>query len=347
MAEVFDFLRGQQQHLHLEADLGAVRARGHHGGLAGLAVVQAGDLHHLVALEAKRLRVLAVQELAGQHAHADQVRTVDSLESFRHHRLHAQQVRALGRPVTRRAGAVFLAREHHQRHALGLVLHGRVVDRHLFARRVVDGVAAFFAAQHQVLDADVGEGAAHHHVVVAAARAVAVEVGRLHAATLQELAGRRAGLDVAGRADVVGGDRIAEQAHDAGVVDVGDGADVHLHAVEVGRVLDVGGGLVPGELGAVRGLDFIPAAVAGEDVGVVGLEHFRADRARDEVADFLVAGPDVLEEHRLAVAARAQRLGAQVDVHRAGDGVGHHQRRRSQVVHLHFRVHAALEVAVA
>jgi hypothetical protein len=44
-------------------------------------------------------------------------------------------------------------------------------------------VAAFLAAavgprrQHQVLDAHVGEGAAHHHLVVAAAAAVAVEVG--------------------------------------------------------------------------------------------------------------------------------------------------------------------------
>jgi hypothetical protein len=82
----------------------------------------------------------------------------------------------------------------------------------------VQGVAAFLAAEHQVLDADVGEGAAHHHVVVAAARAVGVEVGRLHAARHQEAARRRVLLDVAGRRDVVGGDRVAEQAQDARAV---------------------------------------------------------------------------------------------------------------------------------
>ena len=54
-----------------------------------------------------------------------------------------------------------------------LVLHRRVVDRHLLAARHVQRVAAFDAVEHLVLDADVGEGAAHHHVVVAAARTVA------------------------------------------------------------------------------------------------------------------------------------------------------------------------------
>jgi hypothetical protein len=44
--------------------------------------------------------------------------------------------------------------------------------------------------QHQVLDAHIGEGAAHHHVVVATARAVAVEIGLLHAVGLQPDASR-------------------------------------------------------------------------------------------------------------------------------------------------------------
>src|SRR3546814_4300664 len=64
-------------------------------------------------------------------------------------------------------------------------------DRQLFAGAVslaeVLREAALHAVEHLVADADVGEGAAHHHIVVAAARAVAVEVGRLHAARLQEL----------------------------------------------------------------------------------------------------------------------------------------------------------------
>jgi hypothetical protein len=86
---------------------------------------------------------------------------------------------ALGGPVARRAGAVLFAGQHHERHAGGDVLHGRVVDGICsppWGRW--QGDAALDAAQHEVLEADVGEGAAHHHLVVAAAGAVLVEVGR-------------------------------------------------------------------------------------------------------------------------------------------------------------------------
>ena len=53
-----------------------------------------------------------------------------------------------------------------------LVAHGGVVDRHDGAVRLVLGDAALDAGDHLVLDADVGEGAAHHHLVIAAPRAV-------------------------------------------------------------------------------------------------------------------------------------------------------------------------------
>src|SRR3546814_20919593 len=110
----------------------------------------------------------------------------DALEALGDHGLDAQQDRALGRPVARRAGAVFLAGQDHQRRAVGLVLHRRVVDRQLFAGAValaeVLREAAFHAVERLVADAAVGEGAAHPHLVVAAAPAVAVELGSLHAA---------------------------------------------------------------------------------------------------------------------------------------------------------------------
>ena len=142
-------------------------------------VGQANDVERLFAGEAVGFGGLLVEELQRQNAHADQVGAVDALEAFGDHGAHAQQQRALGRPVARRAGAVFLAGDHHQRNALGAVLLGGIEDGHLLAVGQVAGVRAFALGHELVAQADVGEGAAHHDFVVAAARAVGVEVHRL------------------------------------------------------------------------------------------------------------------------------------------------------------------------
>src|SRR3546814_1580529 len=56
VAEVFDFLRRQHQHTDLEADLAAVCLAGDDGrGLRG-AVLQAGDVDLLAAVQAQRAR---------------------------------------------------------------------------------------------------------------------------------------------------------------------------------------------------------------------------------------------------------------------------------------------------
>ena len=83
--------------------------------------------------------------------------------------------------------------------------------RHLLAVGQVTRDAPFGAGRQQVANADVGERAAGHHAVVAAAGAVAVEVDRLDAVLDQELA-RGAGLgDRPGGRDVVGRHRVAER----------------------------------------------------------------------------------------------------------------------------------------
>ncbi len=126
-----------------------------------------------------------------------------------------------------------------------------------------------------------------------------------------------------------------------------DVADVHRHALEVGRVLDVGRAAIPLIQVTIGRLDGVPAGVALEHVGIVLLEHLRPDGRGNHIADFLVARPDIAQIHRLPIAARAQRLGGQVDVGGAGDGIGDDQRRAGQVIHFDFRVHAPFEVAVA
>ncbi len=130
---------------------------------------------------------------------------MNTLEAFCQHGLDPQQVGTLGCPVAARAGAVLLAGNHQQRGAFLLVTHGRVVDRQLLASGHMQGVAAFFACQHFVADTDVGEGAAHHHFVVATPRTVGVEVAWLHTLFPQVAPGRAVGLDVAGGGNVVGG----------------------------------------------------------------------------------------------------------------------------------------------
>ena len=200
---------------------------------------------------------------------------------------------------------------------------------------------------HEVLDADVGEGAAHHHFMVAAARAVLVEVALAHLTLGEPLARRRGELDGARGRDVVGGDLVAEQREDARVDHVLDRIGGHGHALEIGRVLHVGGVDAPLEGLARWRLDLAPVGVALEDVGVAFLEDLLGDELLDVRLDFLRRRPDVAQIDGLAVLALAQRLLRQVHVDVAGERVGDNERRRGEIVRLHIGVDATLEVAVA
>ena len=88
-----------------------------------------------------------------------------------------------------------MAGENDERHSRRLIFRRRVEDRHLFAGAGHCSVefrdAAFDSRNHQILDADIGERSAGHDKIVAAARAVAVEVFSLDAARDQVFARRR------------------------------------------------------------------------------------------------------------------------------------------------------------
>jgi hypothetical protein len=66
----------------------------------------------------------------------------------------------------------------------------RIVDGQLRALRLQQRVSALLAAEHQVLDPHIGEGAAGHDAIIAAAGPVRVEVLERHAVLQQEAAGR-------------------------------------------------------------------------------------------------------------------------------------------------------------
>ncbi len=182
--------------------------------------------------------------------------------------------------------------------------------------------------------------------MIATPRAVGVEIHRLHALLAQVTAGGAVGLNVAGGGDVVGGHRVAEQGEDARLVDVADMRRRIGDVLEEGRMLDIGRVGLPGIGIGLRHVNRLPLRVAGEHLGVFLVEH-RGVHLHDRRADFRLARPDVLEVHRLAIGAGAQRLFGDIHPHAAGQRIGHHQRRRGQPVGFHQRVHAAFEVAVA
>ncbi len=94
--------------------------------------------------------------------------------------------------------------EDDERGAGGLVCHAGVVDAHLLASGLVDREATFhagavgFRGDHEVFDADIGEGAASHDAVIATAAAVAVEIHRFDAVFDEVFSSGRAGFDGAG-----------------------------------------------------------------------------------------------------------------------------------------------------
>ena len=88
----------------------------------------------------------------------------------------------------------------------------------------MDGHVPLASGDEEVLQPDVREGAAHHHLVVAAARAVRVEIRRLDAVLREVLRGGRALRDVAGGGDVVGRDGVAQDGEAARARDLVTGA---------------------------------------------------------------------------------------------------------------------------
>ena len=99
-------------------------------------------------------------------------------------------------------------------------LHRGVVDRRRLAVGQVHREAALGAGREPVAQPDVRERAPHHHFVVAAPRAVGVEVERLDAVLDAASAGRAVAPDHARGRDVVGRDAVAEQREHARAVDV-------------------------------------------------------------------------------------------------------------------------------
>ena len=185
--------------------------------------------------------------------------------------------------------------------------------------------------------------------MVAAARAVGVEVLALHAVLGRyRPAGVSALMEPAGR-DVVGGDRVAELGQHAGT---GDVRDRRRLAPPCPR--STGACARRSSSGPTR-----RCCRSGWAARASARRPRTRRRSREANISLSIEAVDDVARPRLgvgqmsrrktgvAVLVVAQRVGREVEVHRAGEGVGDDQRRGRQVVHLDVGVDPALEVAVA
>ena len=272
---------------------------------------------------------------------------MDALEALGNHHLHALQLGALRGPVSGATRTVLLACQHNQGVALLHVLVSGIEERQLFAGGDVDCIRSDFSVEHLVCDPRIREGAAGHNLVISAAGAVLVEIFLLNSAFQQVAACWRVFGDVSGRRNMVGGDRITEDAQAVCIFQVLDLGELDLHGAEEGGLVDVGRFPLPLVLAVGVYLHFVPAGRALGEFGVVFDEHLGVHHAGRDGQHLLAGGPDVPEEDVLAVLVLAQGLVFEVELDRAGDGEGHHQGGRGQVVRGDLLVHAGLEVAVA
>src|SRR5713101_2777398 len=107
--------------------------------------------------ESERLAILSRLELEREHTHPDKVAAMDPFEVLRDYCAHAEQQRALGRPIPRRAGTVFFARDHDQRHVVFLIMLRGVENCHLLTAGQMRGEAALDARHEQILEPDICE----------------------------------------------------------------------------------------------------------------------------------------------------------------------------------------------
>ncbi len=142
-------------------------------------------------------------------------------------------------------------------------------------------------------------------------------------------------------------DHITQQRQYFCIVYVGNLAGVFAHALEVGRVLDVGRCRWP-----IIGLGFgdanaLPFFVAFEYVRIFRLERFASDRLLDQFRDFLRRGPDVFQVNVFAIRSLRDWISCEVDIHRTRNRIRHNEGWRGEVVRAHIWADTAFKVAVS
>ena len=221
--------------------------------------------------------------------------------------------------------------------------------RHHLAGGKIFSDAALGAGGEQIFQADVGERAAGHHAVVAAARAVLVEIQRVHAVLHQIFPGRAVLLDRSPAGEMWSVVTLSPtMTSTRRLVDrLNRGRASASRFGEERRLLDVGALLVEREQLAAFDGNLVPFVVAVSTLAYCARNISGERHAATVSFTSGWRGPDFAEENRLAVPPAADRLIHDVHIHRAGQGVRHHQRRAGQIIGFHEWIDAALEIAIA
>src|SRR5437762_2705186 len=225
--------------------------------------------------------------------------------------------------------ALPISGDYDQRRSLLLVLHRRIVDRNRLVAGFARCPATLGPGRQLVAQADVGEGAAHHHLVIPAPRPVRIEVYGLDAVLDQPLAGGTRCRNRSRGRDVVRCNRIAEHSQRASVGDATNSRRRERHSLEEWWILHVGRIRIPRVEVSLLLRQAPPVVVAVKHVRVLRLEHFRLHRLQDLILDFFWVRPDVAQENGSAF-TDAERLGVEIDVHAAGESVSNDERWRSE-----------------
>lgn len=301
----------------------------------------------LRAVKPEVLGVLALHKLQGENAHADEVGAVDTLKAFGHHHTYTQEARPFGRPVPAGACAIFRTGEDKQRCFLLSIAHGGLINAHGLPGGQVNADTPFAAWEEQVFKAYIGKSTAHHNLMVAAPCAIGVKVPGVDAVVHQILGCGAVFGNVARGGNMVRRHRVTQQRQSPGIHNVLEGCGGGRNALEEGGLSHIGGGFVPNKGVAFGHFEGLPECIALEGLGIAFLEIFRFDGGGNGLLNFLIAGPNVLEEDGPAVAACADSLRTQIHVDVAVQGEGNHQGGRGQEIQFHLWVYTSLKVAVA
>ena len=183
--------------------------------------------------------------------------------------------------------------------------------------------------------------------MIAATRAVLVEVGGRDAVFNKPFScwGRR--LDRTRRRDVVGGDLVAEKRKNARALDIGDRVRRMRQTREIRRIAHVGRLIVPFVGFAFRRRNRLPMRIAGEDIRIGVAKQFARDVLAYETIDLGVGRPDVAQIDSGSRRVVANRFARQIDRHCAGERESDNERRRSEIIRLHVRIDATFKIAIS